>query len=97
MMVLDLGADFLHGENGDFLAPMPVSHTSQTNLSSLAPNGDDFTDSTHECFCCCSHLEQEGSRTIHVALKSTQNLTLTSGVLPEPEPVFIYHPPQQLV
>ena len=97
LMVFDLGADVLYGETGDFLLAMPISSDSQATFATLAADGqNNSSDSIHECFCCCSHLEQGTPTTIHIALDSTQSLLRISMPLPDPDPVLIYHPPLQL-
>jgi hypothetical protein len=97
LMVFDLGADFVNGETGDFLGPMPIPYDSHSTLASPQVNGQDTPlNSNHECFCCCSHLEQEGANTPHVALDRRRNSVHIATSLLDPDPAHIYHPPQQL-
>ena len=94
LMVFDIGADVLYGETGDFLLAMPISSHSQATFTSVAADGQNSSsDSIHECFCCCSHLEQEVPSTFHVSLNISQSSVRISTPLPDPDPVHIYHPP----
>ena len=97
LMVLDLGADFVNGENGDFLEPLPTTtSSSHSTLAETESTGKNTPlDSNHECFCCCSHLEQEETARIHVVLGNTKGPVPIAMQLLDPDPAQIVHPPQQ--
>src|SRR5688572_25882566 len=73
VMALDLGADFVNGETGDLALAMPTSSASSPIVGDpLAGSGQDFpSGQTHECFCCCTHLEQGEPTVVHVSLYAT--------------------------
>jgi hypothetical protein len=95
VMALDLGADFVYGETGDLALAMPTSNASSPIVSDpLAGSGQDIpSGQTHECFCCCTHLEQGEPAVVHVSLYSTRVPIHLSVSLPDGHPVHIYHPP----
>jgi hypothetical protein len=89
LMVLDISADFVHGENGDFAASLPTSSDSGSAIAASPSN--------HECFCCCSHLVQTVPVGLQISEESTASSIVVSLRLPEPAPVHIYHPPKHIL
>jgi hypothetical protein len=99
-MCLDLGMDLLHGENGDIAAAETEStlYTAKTSLSISAGLTEFGTgDSSHECFCCCSHLEQQGPAVVSVILESTARYSDVVTPSAEPDLVHVNPPPKQIL
>ena len=101
LMCLDLGMDLWQGEMGDsdsaettvisiYTAQMPLSISSGGQQSKT-------TDFNHECFCCCSQLEQQGAVTVAVVLESNPSRSDATAHSLDSDPVRIYHPPQHIV
>jgi hypothetical protein len=96
-MCCDLGMDLVTGESGDFIdlssamshASKPESNPSQSDLS---PSPD--TKQTHECFCCCSHIEHQSPTVVYVEFGSTARWVSVPQKKLDPDPIYIYHPPQ---
>jgi hypothetical protein len=96
-MCFDLGADLLHGETGDFASASSTSSYPAQTMDSPQLIGQESSGSfVHECFCCCAHLEQALPTAIQIAIKSSPSIITISTPLPDPDPVYIYHPPQAL-
>ena len=95
LMVVDLGADFVYGESGDLSFSIKVSTKTAATIDFRGAPTNDPPTTNHECFCCCTHLEQGLSQIVHVEMISSQELVSLSLVLPDPDPIRIYHPPLQ--
>ena len=95
LMAFDLGADVVYGEAGDLALPMASAPASPVTADSPTDAGQDTSSGlTHECFCCCTHLEQGVPTVVYVSSDSTQGFIRPSLSLPDEYPVHIYHPPQ---
>jgi hypothetical protein len=100
LMCLDLGMDLLHGENGEFAATETESilYTAKTSLSiSAGLTESGIGDSSHECFCCCSHLEQQGPAVVSVMLESTPGYSDRVTHSTEPDLVHVNPPPKLIL
>ena len=95
LMVVDLGADFVYGESGDLSFSIAVPTTTAPTIESEDVPTNDTPSTTHECFCCCTHLEQGVSQIVHVEVITSRQLVSRFLVLPDPDPIHIYHPPLQ--
>ena len=98
LMFVDLGMDLWQGERGD-------SNSDEANLSFFYTGQPDPSISTepqqsgtepfqHECFCCCSHIEQQGSIIVSVTLESSPSESDRTVVSSDPDLYPDYHPPQ---
>jgi hypothetical protein len=96
LMVFDLGADFVYGESGDLSMPAQQSSSCGQTHADVSMEGTQEVESSsnHECFCCCTHLEQGEPTVIHVFLEYAQEFVPLSSALPDEYLVHIYHPPQ---
>jgi hypothetical protein len=100
LMCLDLGMDLWHGETSEFAATENTTthYAAPTSLSISGGFQQSGTeDSSHECFCCCSHLEQQGPVIVSLILESTPSYSDFSTRSAEPDLVHIYPPPKQII
>ena len=97
LMCLDLGMDLWQGETGDSDSDMTLSSVipgqtfARISMSPIQSGSKDFT---HECFCCCSHLETQAVVIISVTLESSPTHSEVPAHSLDPDLVRIYHPPQ---
>ena len=98
LMCIDLGMDLWLGETGEFYSGelvLSTAHTGQSVLDisvpPLQPGSKDFH---HECFCCCSHIEQHITTIIAVYLESGPSYSSRSIRPSDTDLSPIYHPPQ---
>lgn len=97
LMCLDLGMDFVQGETGDSQDAVVSFFVARTApvLTASTPTSSS-NDLSHECFCCCSHLEPQGSLIVSVILKS--NPGYSDGVARSLDPeLFHGNPPPQAI
>ena len=98
LMCVDLGMDLWQGETGDSnfdATNLSTPYTGQTALSiSAGPEKPGPRDFDHECFCCCSHLEQQNAAIASIVLESGRNYFHGAANSSDPD-LFPIHPPPQ--
>ena len=100
-MCLDLGMDLWHGETGDFdsqeIVLSVIGHGHRPAVVSAATPNSNSGDSVHECFCCCSHLEAQGSLIVSVILEINPGYSDSVARSLDPELFHSYPPPQSIL
>ena len=97
-MCVDIGLDFVHGENGDTGPGDPGlvlvrSLAVAPEITSDVQSKTERNSSIHECFCCCNHLLLKLPAVVSVVLDSGPSLVSGSPYMPDPELIPVYHPP----
>lgn len=94
LMCVDIGHDVMYGERGDF--PALSTSPSSDPVGSVRANPSESGPGafTHECFCCCSHIEHQERVTLRLLFTSTPGFSQAVPTLPEAVLRPITHPPQ---
>jgi len=98
LMCIDIGMDLCLGETGESYSDEVVISAPRTGQSVLVISGQPVQpgskDFNHECFCCCSHIEQHTTAITGVHLEGGPSYFNRSISSSDTDLIPIYHPPQ---
>lgn len=102
-MCLDLCLDLVYGETGDTevqdpvmaaAASAPGSSSTLLTASGASALPESGHGSLHECFCCCSHLEEPVPAELAMELLTSAATREMDHPSPDPDILPLYPPPQ---
>lgn len=98
LMCFDLSMDLWQGETGESYSDELILSAANTGQSvlviSVQPSQPGSKDFHHECFCCCSHIEQHTAVITAVLFESSPGYFNRSIGPSDTDLIPIYHPPQ---